>query len=93
MVWRGKSYRRAEAAGDEKGRERAEEKERAKWAGRLLELLKEARLPFGLELEERGLDPTGLEASRCLRGARWTTLKKRCSDWAPARRFLLAELG
>ena len=92
-VWRGKAYRRVEATGDEKAQERAETKEREKWAGRLIDLLLEAQLPFGLEVEQRGLDPKGLEASRCLRGTRWTSIKKRCSDWAPVRRFLLAEEG
>ena len=92
-VWRGKAYRRAELAGDEKGRERAEDAAREKWARKLVELLTEARLPFGLEILERELDPLGVEASRCLRGARWTSLKKRCSDWAPARRYLLAHFG
>ena len=45
-VWLGKRYRRAEATGDPKARERAEEKERLRWGGRLLELLKVARPPL-----------------------------------------------
>ena len=40
--WRGKAYRRLEAAGDEKGRERAEEKERLRGAKRVLKVLEEA---------------------------------------------------
>ena len=92
-VWRGKTYRRAEAGRDEKGRERAVEKERTKWASRFVGRPKEAQLTFGLEVAARSLDPAGLEASRCVRGARWTTLKTRCSDWAPVRTFLLAEHG
>ena len=86
-VWRGKRYHRAEQAGDPKGQQRAEDKARLRWGKRVVEILVEARLPFGLEVQQRNLTPGANETTRCLRGLRWTTLKKRVSDWEPARRW------
>ena len=90
-VWRGKAYRRVEEEGDERARERADGRERSKWGTRLVSLVVESCLPFGREITERQLPHDGAEAFRCLRGMRWTSVKKRVSDWAPVRRFLLAE--
>ena len=92
-TWRGKRYRRAEAAGDTKAQQKAEEKERLLWAKKVVDLLVEAKLPFGVEVSKRNLAPDSAETSRCLRGLRGSSLKKRLCDWAPARRFLLAETG
>ena len=92
-VWRGKSYRRAQAEGDPKAQQKAEEVERTKWAAKVVKILVESNLPFGAEVSRRGLDPGSPEASRCLQGLRWTSLKKRVCEWGPARRFLLAETG
>ena len=92
-VWRGKHYRRAEQAGDERAQQAAEEKERARWGKRLIQLLVEAQLPFGIEVQARGLDHSSREAFRCLRGLRPNTLRKRVQDWEPVRRWLLAETG
>ena len=89
-VWRGKKYRRAEQEGDLKAQQKAEDAERAKWAKKVVELLVEAKLLFGREVAQRGLTPGSPETTRCLRGLRWTSLKKRVSDWEPARRWLLA---
>ena len=92
-TWRGKRYTRAETAGDPKARQNAEDQERARWGRKVVALLLESGLPLGQELRARGLGADAPEASRCLRGLRWTTLKKRVSDWEPARRFFLAETG
>ena len=91
--WRGKRYRRAELAGDAKAQQKLEEAERTKWGRKVVDLLLEADLPFALEMKRRGLTSSSQEASRCLRGLRWTTLKKRVSDWEPVRRYLQAATG
>ena len=92
-VWRGKRYRRAELTGDAKAQQRLDDTERAKWGKRALQLVLEADLPLGKELKQRGLGPDSPEATRGLRGLRWPTLKKRVSDWEPARRYFLAHTG
>ena len=65
-AWRGKSYRRVEQAGDGAGRQRAEEKERARWGREVAQILLDAGLPFGQELKTRGLGSEAPEAARCL---------------------------
>ena len=91
--WQGKVYRRLEAAGDEKAREKAEEKERLRGAKRVMRVIEEARLPLQREMADRGLDCFSLEASRALRGLRGSTLNKRAADWAPFARWLKANKG
>ena len=41
-------------------------------------------------MAEKGWGPLSPEASRCLRGLRATSLRKRASDWGPFRRYLRA---
>ena len=91
--WKSTAYRRAELAGDDKGKQKAEEKERARWGRRVMEILISAGLPFGQELTARGWELDSPEASRCLRGLRAATLKKRTTDLEPLLRYLRAELG
>ena len=64
----------------------AEDKERLRWGKRVVDLLVEAKLPFGLEFVQRNLVPGLEEITRCLRGLGWTSFKKGVSDWQPARR-------
>ena len=92
-VWRGVAYRRAEAIGDDKARKRAEEKDREKWARKTVRVLTSADLPFGKEILANGWDALSPEASRCLRGLRAASLRKKYSDIAPLLRFLETELG
>ena len=54
-VWKGKKYHRKEALADPKAQQNEEEKQRRKWGKRVVEILLEARLPFGLEVASRGL--------------------------------------
>ena len=91
--WRGKTYRRLEAADDPNARAKAEKTERLKWGTEVVRLLVEAQLPFGLEVEQKGYQTNGAEAFRCLRGLRAPTLRKRVSDWRPCRRWLLSRWG
>ena len=44
-------------------------------------------------MRDKGLDPLGHEAGRCLRGLRAATLRKRVSDWGPFLRYLRAHFG
>ena len=76
-VWKGKAYRRREAAGDEVGRQTAENFERAKWGRQALEVVRECGLPLWQELDAQGLGIDAPQASRALRGLRAATLKKR----------------
>lgn len=87
-AWRSRAYRRADEAGDPQARKRAEERERNKWAKKVVGILVEADVPFGQEVREKGWDPLSPEASRCLRGLRASTLKKRASDVAPFLQYL-----
>ena len=82
-----------EATGDEKARAKAEDAERTRWAKKVFSLLTEAALPFGTEAEHKGWSFDSPEATRCLRGLRATTLKKRVSDFGPFSRYLRAEVG
>ena len=52
--WRSRAYLRAEAAGDEKARKRAEEREREKWARKVIRFITNAELPFGKEVIGNG---------------------------------------
>ena len=60
---------------------------RDRWATKVVNILVSARLPFGVEVQEKGWAYLGPEASRCLRGLRATTLQKRVSDLGPFLRF------
>ena len=66
--WRGKKYRRVEVANDENGRRKAEQAERDKWARKVIAIIVQARLPFGIEIHDKGIDALSPEAGRCLRG-------------------------
>ena len=88
--WRSRRYRRAEAEGDDNARRKAETQERERWAKKVVATLVAADLPFGRLLQEKGWDPLSPEASRCLRGLRATSLRKRISDWCPFSRWLRA---
>ena len=66
-AWRGKVYRRSEAADTAHKREEDEQHERARWAKELAGLLLEANLPFARNLGGAPLDGASL---RCCRGAR-----------------------
>ena len=68
-AWRGKVYRRTEAADTAHKREEDEAKERARWAKELAGLLLEANLPFARALAGSSLDGASL---RCCRGSRGT---------------------
>ena len=93
VEWRSRDYRRAELAGDEAGRKRAEDQERSRWARRVVRLLVEAETPFGREVSEKGWDYLGPEAARALRGLRASSLRKRVGDIRPYLRWLQAELA
>ena len=88
--WRGKRYRRREAAGDAAGREKAEEADRKRWGREVLRILLETDLPFAKELKERGLGYDSLEAISCLRALRANTLRKRAKDLGPLTRYQVA---
>ena len=92
-VWRGKAYHRAEQAGDENARKRAETAERDRWSVKVVKILISAQLPFGVEMRDKGLDPLGHEAGRCLRGLRAATLPKGVSDFGPFLPYLRAHFG
>ena len=68
--WHSRAYRRAEAAGDEKARKKAEERERDKWARKAVRTIVQSGLPFGKEVIDNGWDFLSPEATRCLRGLR-----------------------
>ena len=53
--WHGKAQHRVETTGDEHVRKDAEQKERKKWAKKILRILVDAELPFGAEAFENGL--------------------------------------
>ena len=91
--WKSTAYRRAEVAGDDKGKQKAEEKERARWGKWIMEIPISSGLHFGEELTTRGWDFNSPEASRCLRGLRAAILKKRTTDLEPLLRYLRAELA
>ena len=84
--WVPKKYRRVslEIAVDE--REVAEAKERGRWAKEVLNLIREARLPF--LLATGATSGTAVE-QRCCLGLRARSLSKRVRDWRPFRRYLL----
>ena len=68
---------------DEHARKRAETAERDRWSVKVVKFLINAQLPFGIEIRDKGWDPLGHEAGRCLWGLRAATLRKRFSDWGP----------
>ena len=92
-VWHGKANHRAEKAGDENARKRAEASERERWAVKVVKILINAQLPFGIEIRDKGWGPLGHEAGRFFRGLRAATLRKRVSDWGPFLRYLRAHTG
>ena len=92
-VWRGKAYHRAEQAGDENARKRAETAEWERWSIKVVKILISAQLPFGIEMRDKGWGPLGHEAEQCLRGLRAATLRKRVSDRGPFLRYLRAHTG
>ena len=67
-------------------REVAEDKERERWAREVLNLIREAQLPF---LQSTGATTGATVEHRCCLGLRARTLAKRVRDWRPFRRFLL----
>ena len=87
-AWRSRAYRRADEAGDPQARKREEEQERIRWAKKVVSILVKVGVPFGQELQEKGGHPLSPEASRCLRGLRASTLKKKASDFAPFLQYL-----
>ena len=82
-----------EESGDENARRKAEVKEREKQAKQVFAILMAAGLPFAQDAERHGWHALSPEASRCLRGLRTATLRKRASDVGPFSRYLKAELG
>ena len=90
VEWVSRKYRRLELCGDEAATRKAESAERAKWATKIFQILADAKLPMGIELEDE-LD--GPLAGRCLRGLRANSLRKRVSDVRPYLRWLQADRG
>ena len=93
VIWGSRIYRRAEATGDAQARKRAEEADRNRWAKRVVKIIVDAGLPFGVEIVDKGWDSLSPDAGRCLRGLRASTLKKRTSDITPFLRYLRCETG
>ena len=89
--WRGKRYRRQEAAKNPQEREEAEEAKLAHWTKEVLGLLLEADLPFAASARQARGGLEGPSALRCCRGLRANTLKKRVDGWRPFRRWLISE--
>ena len=84
--WRGKAYRRLEPTADPQAREKAEIEEHRVYGSKIVDLLVEARLPFGQEVSPRGLKHDSAEGLGCLRGLRG-------SAGASCRRCLTAHFG
>ena len=82
-----RKYRRLAVPDAKREREDAEAAARKRWGSRILEIIREAGLPY-----VRASGPTGGNAmeQRCCRGLRSGTLAKKVRDWKPFRRFLLA---
>ena len=93
IEWKGRRYRRAELAGDERARKKAEQRARDKASKRVVEILVESGLPFGLEYAQKGWSLSSPEAARCLKGLRPTTLKKRAADIGPFLRYIWGLYG
>ena len=93
VEWKGRRYRRAELAGDDKARKKAEQRSREKWAQRILEILVQSGMPFGCEYVSKGWGPSSPEALRCLRGLRPASLKKRATDIGPFLRYVWGVFG
>jgi hypothetical protein len=93
VEWKGKRYHRAELEGDEAGAKRAEQRNRERWARKVIGIMVEADLPFGQEFKARDWSVTSPEAGRCLRGLRAATLKKRAGDISPFLRYLRCSVG
>ena len=91
--WKGKRYLGLEKARDPQAALKAEAKERDRSGRKVVALLVEARLPFGLDFEARNVDWASVEAMRCLKGLHAASLRKRVSAWEPFHRFLLTERG
>ena len=75
--WKGKRYLRLEKEGDPRAALKAETRERERWGRKVVALLVESRLPFGLDLETRSVEWTSVEAMRCLKRLRAASLRKR----------------
>ena len=88
-----RKYRRLELSGGEAAKRKAETAERAKWATKIFQILADAKLPMGIELEDTGMELDGPLAGRCLRGLRANSLRKRVSDVRPYLRWLQADRG
>ena len=84
--WVPRRYRRKTLDQSVSERAKAEECERRRWADEVVGLLQEARLPYATSA---GSVHSSV-AHGCCRGLRANTLRKRVSDWRPARRFMIA---
>ena len=93
VAWLGRRFCRPELEGDENARKRAEAADGLRWMRRVFAILVESDMPFGREAKLKGWAFDFSEASRCFRGLRSATLKKRVSDIGPFLRFLRAESG
>ena len=93
VEWVSRKYCRVEISGDETAKRKAEVAERARWAAKVFQILAEAKLPLGIELEDTGMELDGPVAGRCLRGLRAASLRKRVSDVRPFLRWLFADRG
>ena len=93
VEWLGRRFCRPEIEGDENARKRAEAADRLRWMRRVFAVLVESDMPFGREAKLKGWAFDSSEASRCFRGLRAATLKKRVSDIGPFLRFLRVESG
>ena len=52
--WKGRRYLRLEKVGDPKAAQKADDRERERWGRKVIEILVNLRLAFGLELEAKG---------------------------------------
>ena len=86
--WQPKKYRRGTTGDGPDEREKAEDTERERWAREVLNLIREARLPF---LQTTGATTGTSVEQRCCLGLRARTLAKRVRDWRPFRRYLLGQ--
>ena len=88
-TWKGKRYRRREAASNEQERAQTYLRERAQEGRRVMSLIMEARLPFAATLgRARGEDDAA--SQRCCMGLAPKSLRQRLACWAPVRRFMLS---
>ena len=87
-AWKGKRYRRREAASNEQERAQTYLRERAQEGKRVMSLIMEAHLPFAATLgRARGEDHAA--SQRCCMGLAPKSLRQRLACWAPVRRYLL----